>query len=168
MADLDYVLYDTAVFTNAANDLLLFQVAQGADATHTEQFTNAFFAGSLPSNVSFDIERIVVFPDYAVPDADVSKIWTASFMELKINDMTWLKLPLALCAGSAAYGGSDTTTAAANAQHVGLLGNGYVLTNKIVIPDGTPFKVRVVQTVALAAASSNIKVCLDGMLHRPT
>ena len=167
MSDLDFVLYDTAVFSNAATDTLLFQVAQGADATHTEQWTNAFFAGALPANVSFEIERIVVFPDYAVPDADVSKIWQNSFMEIKVNDLTMWKSPLAMLAGSAAFGGTDTTTAAANANHVGLSGTGYQLTRPILLPEGTPFKVRMVQTIALAAANSWVKVCLDGTLHRP-
>lgn len=168
MADYDFVLWDTAIFSNAPTDTLLFQVAQGADAAHTEQFCNTFFAGSLPSGVSFDIERICVFPDYAIPDADVSKVWQASFMEIKVGDQTVFKSPLALCAGNAAYSGTDTTTAAANAQHAGLLGNGYVFTHPITLPAGTPFRLRMVQTVALAAANSYIKVALDGLLHKST
>lgn len=167
MPDLDYCLYDTIPFSNAATDQLAFQVAQGADNTHTEQFCNSFFAGALPAGVGFDINRIVIFPDYAVPEGDIGKIWQASFVEIKVNDQTLFKAPMALCAGSAAFGGADATTAAASQNHVGLMGNGYTFDHPIVLPSGIPFKVRLVQTIALAAANSYIKVVLDGILHKP-
>ena len=167
MPDLDYVLYDTAVFgATANNESVLFQVAQGGDATHTESFTNMRGAGQLPQAEAFSVEWIGVNPDHALVEADIEAIWRGSFLEIRVADLTVLKAPLRLFADQADYQGHFAQAAAANRVIIGLRGEGYALTKPISIPGGTYFRVRVVQGPAVTAGS-NMKVNMRGTLTIP-
>lgn len=168
MATIHYPLFDTAQFgTTGGAEFTLFQVAQGTTTQATESFTNMRGTGVLPNPESFTVKKIRVFPDYAVPRADVTAIWRGSYMQLRINDQIRLHIPLALAASNTAYSGADTTTAGANQNAVGLIGDGFMLEQPLDIPGGTVFRVRVVQGAALATANGFIKVVLDGLLTTP-
>ena len=168
MPTIHYPLFDTAAFgTTGGAEFTLFQVAQGTTATATESFTNMRGTGVLPNPESFTLHKIRIFPDYAVTRTDVSAIWRGSYLQLRVNDQIRLHIPTALCASNAAYSGTDTTTAGANQNAVGLLGDGYELKVPVEIPGGTVFRVRLVQGAALSAANSFIKVVLDGLLTTP-
>lgn len=165
--DLDFTLYDTAVFGATANaESVLFQLAQGADATHTEAFTNSRGAGQLPQTEQFTCRWIGVRPVHALVEADIEPIWRGSFLEVRIADQTVLKAPLALFAAYAAFGGHFTQAAGANRVMAGLAGTGMELAHDIVIPGGTAYRVRVVQGPAVTAGS-NMVVMLRGTLAIP-
>lgn len=167
--DLDYVIYDTAVFGTVANfENVLFQVSQGSDATHTENFTNARGAGTFPQEESFLVKHIGVVADFntATPE-DYQLMWYASFLELRVSDKTLLKAPLHWFAHRNAYQGHYSQAAAADNALIGLMGDGYMLENPISIKGGTSFRVRVVQGTALSAVSKNVKVNMRGLLSIP-
>lgn len=167
MADLRYFLYDTAVFgTTAGTEHVLFQVAQGGDATHTEDFTNSRGAGSLPSEERFVCDRIGVFVDAAIADAEVEKVFTGSFLEIRVADKSVFKAPLKVCAGYGGWSGHFTQATAANRALIGPAQGYCHLDIPIEIPGGTAFRVRVYQKTALAAAA-NVKVVLGGVLSTP-
>lgn len=169
MPDYRYVLYDTAAFgTSADTEHVLFQVAQGGDSTHTEDFTNMRGAGALPGEEAFSVDKISVAVDgvHGANEADVAQIWDGAFIEVRVADKTVFKAPARLCAEASAYGGAYTQGTAADATFVGLLGNGYSLDIPIEIPGGTAFRVRLYQDTALTA-STQVKVCLHGILTRP-
>jgi len=162
-----YVLYDTAPFgTSAGVDHELFQVAEGADSTHVESYTNSLGAGSLPTEYKFTVEKIEVFPDQDVSQADLQKIWKDSLLELKVAEKTYVKAPLQLFAASQGYQGHYTQGTASDANMVSMKGEGFVLDPPVEIPGGTKFRVRVYQGTALSSAT-NVKVCLIGKLERP-
>lgn len=167
--DLDYVLYDTAVFTNVANtEQVLFQVAQGGDATHTESFTNMRGSGALPQEEAFACIRIGVTVDFdTAGEEDYTTVWRGSFLEVRVSDKTVLKAPLALFSAANMYGGHYSQAAAANNAVIGLQGDGLKLDIPITIKGGTAFRVRVVQANATSAASKNMKVWLRGTLTTP-
>jgi hypothetical protein len=166
--DLSYVMFDTAAFSTVAGaEFLLFQVTQGADATHTEGFTNTRGSGAFPGEEQFVIEKLSVYPDYAVPKADVALWFRNSFLEVKVNDKSLFKTPLSVLVDASAYGGSDTTTAGANGNAVGLLGDGYELKRPITVPGQTRWVIRVIQGTAVTAGSSFIKILLHGTLSIP-
>jgi len=167
MADLTYVLYDTAIFgTTAPAEHTLFQVAQGGDSTHTESFTNMRGAGALPSEEHLVVNHIEVFPDGDVAEADVSKIWTGNFLEVRVADKTLLKAPLALFAGHSYWSGQYTQATPTTRAFIGRVGWGFDLPNPVDIPGGTSFKVRVYQ-LNPTSGSINMKVCLCGVLSVP-
>lgn len=166
--DLSYVLYDTAVFgTTALFENTLFQVAQGGDSTHTESFTNSRGAGQLPANESFKIKRILATIDVNGVVADSQNTFIGSFVDIIVNNRSLFKAPLTLVAARNGFGGMYTQAAAANESLIGLMGEGYTLEIPIMIDKGSAFKVRVVQGVALSAASQNVKLSLDGILNTP-
>ncbi len=165
MAEFSTTLYDTAVFGVAANtEHVLFQVTQGADATHTEAFTNMRGNGSLPQQESFTIQRIKFIVDCILAAADIPKVFNGSFLELRISDETVFKAPLVMCLAHSHWGGAVNLAVAADKVAAGIEGNGYYLELPIELPGGTSFRVRVVQTLATAGASMNMKVVLDGKL----
>lgn len=169
MPEMDYVLYDTAAFGNAANtEHLLFQVAQGGDATHTESFTNSRGAGQIPNEETMVIEEIAVtvVTNQATP-SDYQNVWIASFLEIKIADFSWGKFPLALLARANSYGGHYSQAAAADDAMIGLQGKGLQLKRPITLKGGTSFKVRVFQGTALGGASRNVLISLIGVLNMP-
>lgn len=166
MTDISYVLYDTVVLGTVANtDNSLFQVTQGADATHTELFTNARGSGALPNQEKMVVEKISVIIDTVqTVIADLQKALSNTFVELKVQDFTWFKAPVQLLVDATSWGGTIQLAAAANQNPIGLLGDGYELKIPVLIAGGTPFKVRYFQGTALSAGSFNIKVCLHGTL----
>lgn len=168
MANYSYTLYDTAALGNSAPaEFNLFQVAQGADSTHTESYTNMRGSGALPSEEAFTVERIGVFPDVSLAAADVPKVWINSFLEFRIADRTVLKAPLAVFADHGAYSGHYTQGTAADLAIIGRMGSGYALDIPIQIPGGTAFRVRLYQGTALSAANQYLKVVLYGVLVLP-
>ena len=163
-----YVLYDTAEFgASAGVDHELFQVAEGADSTHVEHFTNSRGAGALPPEESFLVEEIQVFPDPDLSQADAQLVWKDSFLEVKVGDRTYLKAPLQLFAASQGFQGHYTQGTAADANMTSMKGEGFKLDPAIEIPGGTKFRVRVYQGTALSGANKSVKVCLIGKLTRP-
>lgn len=164
MPDYRYDIYDTAVFgAAAATTFDLFQVPQGADATHTESFTNARGSGQFPVKENFLIDWIGVIYDYNTVLADIPKIQVGSFLKVIVNNFEILKAPLARFIANSAYGGHYSQAAAADEAVIGLIGNGYFLDIPILIPGGTQFKVQLFQNLAITAAS-NMKTVLCGKL----
>ena len=169
MAVLYYPIWDTAVFGAAANtEFLLFQVAQQGDATHTESFTNSRGAGVFPASESYLIKKVSVVVDFNILQANAQTWYVGAFLEIRVSDVIRFKAPLQLLMDASAFGGASSTTAGANQNTVGLLGDGFELPPDrfINVPGGAPWKVRVFQVTA-AAASSNIKVVLQGDLTIP-
>lgn len=164
--DLSYLLYDTVPLGTAANtEFVLFQVPQGGDSTHVESFTNMRGAGSLSQSEKFVINKLSVATDFVFTLlSDYMQAFSNSFLELRIQDLTYFKAPLQLLVDASAYGGSIQLSSAANQSPIGLLGDGYELTLPVTIPGGTPFRVRVYQTVAQSAGPHNLKVSLHGTL----
>lgn len=168
MPELNYVLYDTAEFGVSADaEHVLFQVAQGADSTHNEKFTNSRGSGVLPNQESFLLKGLRVFADYDVPEADVKKIWRDSYIEIRVADRTLFKAPLTLVASHNSFGGVVNQANAADGAIVGIHGKGFMFDIPIKIDGGKAFKVNIYQGTALASANSSIKVCLIGNLNMP-
>lgn len=164
MAKYDYVLYDTAPFTNVAGtDLTLFQVPRGGDSTHTEAYTNMRGAGALPSQESFEIQHFGLIIDYNTVLADIPKIQLGSFFEFLLLDKSIFKVPLAMILEASAYGGFYTQAAAADEAAIGLMGQGYDLKLPIMVKGGQAFRARVYQGTALAG-TSNFKLVMRGFL----
>lgn len=167
MPNYRYVLYDTAVFGAAANvESALFQVAQGADATHTKAFTNSRGAGVLPNEETFVCDWIGAYLDEIPLLADTLNWLMDSYLEFRVSDDTKLLLPLRMVAAKNAFGGTFQLAAAAAQTYHGIANDGYKLSIPIVIPGGTNFRVSIFQGTA-TAASQNIRVLLDGILTRP-
>jgi hypothetical protein len=168
MPDVAYMLFDTAVFGAAApTEFILFQSRQGSDGTHTETFTNSRGPGVMPQSESFKIEVVYVWPDFAPLEANVGTWFLASKLEVILADKLLLSLPLTVCLGQNRWGGADASTAAANQAHVSMDNGGFeLLDHPITLPPGEVFKVRLLQGTA-AAASSNVKVGLQGILTLP-
>lgn len=163
--DLSFVLYDTVAMGNvAAVETILFQTPQGADATHTELFTNSRGGGVLPPNETFKIKRVHVAPDFNGVTADYQQVYVNSFLAVLVNNREMLKAPLFMFASQASFGGLYTQGAPAAEALIGLQGDGFGLDIPIVIPKGVVFKVRVFQGTALSAVGQNVKVLLEGVL----
>lgn len=167
MADLHYVLYDTATFgTTAGTNHLLFQVGEGVDASHPESITNMRGNGSLPTEESFTLMAIHVWPEQEIGEADLYDLFDRCLLELRVSDKTLLKAPLRLFASHNAWGGQFTQATAANRAVIGVEGNGFTLQNPITIPGGTRFSVRLYQNNAFTSAVY-VKVALEGVLTTP-
>lgn len=161
--DLHYILYDTAPFNNVANtEFQLFKVAQGADATHTENYTNMRASGILPNEEKMVLKKIHAIVDGHAAIADIYKWYQASFLELKVNDQTKLKAPLAMFSSRNRFGGLYTQGTPANENIIGLEGDGFSLLMDILIPGGTSFFCRLFQGTALSG-QMNIKIGLEGI-----
>jgi hypothetical protein len=165
MPDVHYTLYDSAVFgVTANNESILFQVAQGADSTHTEEFTNARGSGALPSTEKFTIKVVHFIIDSVLLAADLQLAQQQGIIEIRVADKSLLKLPIQLCSSHNAPYGINDQAAAANFAYFGLDGDGFKLETPIEIPGGVPFRVRVLQGAALSAGSKNMKIGLEGIL----
>lgn len=165
--DLDYILYDTIPLGTVINtEFQLFKVAQGGDATHTENFTNMRGAGSLPIGEAFVVNRIGLIIDANTVVADLHNLFLKSFVEIRVNDKSLLKMPAALASDANMYGGHYTQTAAANEYTVGLEGDGFDLAIPIKIPGGNSFFVRYFQGTVMTA-TVNMKVYLRGTYTLP-
>lgn len=166
MPDVTFTLYDTVPMGNvAAVETVLFQVAQGGDATHTEAFTNSRGAGTLPQGEAFSINNVGVVPAFNTALlADYQDLWRNSFLQIRIADTNYLQIPLYLAAKRAGWLGVGLQTAAANDAMIGLAGDGYDLPIPIIVPGGKAWRVRVVQGIALSAANLNVIITLTGVL----
>lgn len=167
MPDMRYTLYDTAHFGVTANTShVLFQVGEGADATHPEDETNARGSGQLPQEEAFRLDYIYTYSETELPEAELHTFWEGSLVEVKVADKTLLKVPLRLTAYTAAFGGHFTQAAAAARTAIGPESFGYRIDPPIEIPGGTRFQVRVLQRNAVAA-TRDLKLVLDGVLTMP-
>lgn len=167
MADLHYVLYDTATFgTTAGTNHLLFQVGEGVDASHPESITNMRGNASLPTEEKFTLYRIHVWPEQEIAEADLYKLTDQALLELRVSDKTLIKIPLRLALSHNAWGGHFTQGTAANRVAIGPEGNGFELQNPIDLPGGTRFAVRIYQDKAFTA-TCRVKVALEGVLSMP-
>jgi hypothetical protein len=165
MADLSYVFFDTVVTGTAVFDALLFQVARGADATHTEDFTNMVSSGAFPAGQKFVIEHIGVLTEPAVTAADTDALFRASLLQVLINSQVDFWCPLAQVADKSSWGGYSNQTAAAGLQVTGNYGHGFDLKIPISVDGGVGFGVRIKTTVA-TAASSKLVCALTGTYTR--
>ena len=167
MPDLDWILFDTAVFTTGpAGQIQLFQVPQGGDATHTEDFTNSLGAGSLPANQNFVIKGIAIYPELDIVEVEIKKVLARSYLEIVVADLVKLKAPLVYFAAPQQYSGFDNLTPAAGLMAVSYGGPLFEMVIPIAIPGGTPFKVNITQMIA-TAADEQVKCLLIGTLTRP-
>jgi len=167
MADLSYQLFDTAPLGVAANtDHKLFQVLEGADATHTRDYTNSRGAGVFPQTEQFVIDHIGVTIDDAIVIADVDLITLESYLEVTVNNQTMLRSPLSAFIQHEGYFGHYTLAVAADRALIGRIGKGFRLAMPIVIKGGINWDVTIHQGVALSAVT-NHKCILTGTLTRP-
>lgn len=166
MADYPFWLYDTVVLdTNGATEWTLFQVAQGADSTHTKNFTNMRASGALPQNEEMLINSIHVVAWGEVPEADLALLFQGNFLEVVYSDENLFRVPLPMCASHNAFGGVLELASAAAVVHAGLQGMGLSLTKPVKIMGGDSFKVNVYQESALSA-NAKMWVILEGILTR--
>lgn len=166
--DSDWVWYDTVVFGAAANTAFeLFQIQLGADATHNEQFTNLPLPGQIPQNEKFSIEKISFQVDF-VPTtlADLRDWPIKGVFEIKRNDTLIYKAPLAEAVDNSSFMGVAAIAAAASQVAGGAVNDGHTFKRALPLNGGDFFKVRVVQGIAISAAS-NIKCLLHGTRTTP-
>jgi hypothetical protein len=167
MAEYRYVLYDTADFGTTANvNHLLFQIAEGADANHSEVRCNMRGNGVLPSEETFTVEKIHVWANSELPEADIQKLVDGTLLEVRVSDKTVLKIPLRLAASHMGYGGHYTQASGAARTVIGLMGEGFNLPENITINGGVRFSVRAYQRLAMTAAEE-VVVALEGVLSTP-
>lgn len=168
MPDIDWVWYDTIVFGATAGAAFeAFQVQLGADATHNEQFTNLPLPGQIPQNEKFAIEKVSFQVDF-VPTAlaDLRDWVIKSVYEIKRNDTLVYKSPLAEAADNSSFMGLAAIAAAASQVAGGSVNDGHTFKRPIPLSGGDFFKIRVIQGIAITAAS-NIKVLLHGTRSIP-
>lgn len=166
MADVPFMLYDSIVFANATNTThTLFQVAQGADSTHTRQFTNMRASGQLPQNEKLVVRAIHAILWNTVPKADLADIWDGNTLELVLSDENIFRMPLKVFSSQNAYGGAIQEATATDLTFIGLQGMGYTVKPEITIMGGDSFRVDVFQQNAVAVAE-NMWIALEGVLTR--
>lgn len=166
--EIDYLFYDTAAFGNTANTVhTLFQVANGADSTHNDSFTNMSGSGAFPQSEDFTLQWLGAAIDYNGSAADIQNTFIANVFTLEVANKQLLKLPLFMLATNSAFGGHYSQAAAADEAIIGLSGNGYSLRKNILIPKGTGFRVIVTQVTALSGANKNVKILMGGIRNIP-
>jgi len=166
MADVPFGLYDSVVYANSTNQThTLFQVAQGADATHTRQFTNMRGSGSIPQSEKLVIKSIHAVLWGTVPKADLSDIWEGCTLELIISDENIFRYPLKFFSSLNSYSGAIQEATATDLTFLGLQGSGMMLNPNIILNGGDSFRVDVFQQNAVAVAE-NMWIVLDGILTR--
>lgn len=167
MADFHTTLFDTWQPGATANaEAILFQTPRGGDATHNERFTNSRGAGQLPSQESFSVRALHLMTDENIPDAELDTAFYGALIELRLKDKVVFSSPARRCISHSAWGGHFAQAAAADAEAIGPVGDGFALSIPIEIPGGVRFDVRAVQGPAFAAAQ-DFKVILEGVLTTP-
>lgn len=162
MATIDFVLYDTVVFAAAVpTEFNAFQTLPT-----DKKLSNTRGPGAMPSSESFAIQRIWAYADFAPLEANVGTWFLNSLVEIIESNFTWLQIPLQNILALTEWAGMDASTIAANQAHIAVSNPPYVLDNPIQLLGGKPFTVRVTQGTA-AAAASNVKIMLDGILTLP-
>lgn len=164
MAVYDFDLYDSVVF-GATPDLTqsLFQVGEGADATHVREFTNMRGAGSLPQGEEFLVRSIHCISEMSPPQADIEKIYQDSYLEFILNNLSILRSPLRVFASHSDWSGQFTQAAAADITALGAVGMGRSLSIPVLIKGGTGFKVNLYNGTALSA-NHTLRILLRGDL----
>lgn len=167
MADFHTTLFDTwQPSTVAFAESILFQTPRGGDATHTERFTNARGAGTLPAEEAFQIDKIGVMLDELVAAADLDTFYFGALLEIRLKDKVVFSSPVMNLFIASSKSGPIGATAGDAVLFTGPQGNGFALSLPISIPGGTRFDVRLVQGAAFAAAVDT-KVILFGILTTP-
>lgn len=164
--DLSYVFFDTLSTGTAAFDTLLFQVAQGGDSTHTEDYTNSKGAGSFPAGQKFTVKKISVAFDPAITPADLSKIAIGSFIQLRVNDQVLFWSPLSYVFGKSGYQGFSNQAAAATLAAAGVISEGFDFETPVEIAGGVSFAVRI-KTTQATAASTKLVCSMRGVFTMP-
>jgi len=165
---IDFPLYDTQDFGTSAKAIhTYFQSREGSSSTLTKFLTNMRGDGNLPQQESFVIHMIKVFLDDALVQGDTELWLRDSYIEITVSDKLVFQAPLRLCAAHNAYNGQYSQATAADGAEIGIVGEGYKLTNPIKIEGGVNFRVVIGQGTALATASTGVKVVLQGLLTLP-
>ncbi len=166
MADFPFILFDTAIFGTAANTThTLFTLAQGADSTHTKQFTNNRSGGQLPQNEKLLIQKVHATIWNTVAEADLFDWFDGCYLELFIADESYFRIPLVFASSRNDYSGVLAQAAAANNVVIGHKGYGWEVKPNITLMGGNSFKIEVFQQNALAAVD-NMWIGLEGILTR--
>jgi len=163
MADRKYVLFDSIDTGTAAFDTLLFQVASGADATHTETYTNMRGAGSLPGAEKFTLNKISVIVPPSLTPADTAVLFKDSILQFRLLNQVLLWIPLIVAVDYSFHNGFYTLATAANNQVYGNLGEGYTVDPPVDIAGGEKFDVRV-KTTTGTSATYRLVIALVGIL----
>lgn len=167
MADLSFILYDTALFSTTDEvDHVLFQVSEGADSTHVKAFTNARGAGVLPSSEKFTIKRLEVAPNENLSEADAAVWWVDGYVSVEVQNQEVFRAPLTAVVGGGKYSGHFTQATAANRNLTSFSDEGFTFEIPVEIPGGVPFKVILHQGTALAGTNQAIVCMLHGTLTR--
>lgn len=165
MPDLSYVFFDTVATGTAAFDALLFQVARGADATHTDDFTNMVSSGAFPAGQKFVIDHIGVIIEPALTPADADALFHASLLQVLINSQVDFWCPLTEVVDNSGWTGFNNLAAGAGLQVTGSFSDGFMLKIPINVDGGVGFGVRIKTTVA-TAVSSKLVCSLTGTYTR--
>jgi len=163
MADRKYVLFDSIDTGTAAFDTLLFQVASGADPTHSETYTNMRGAGSLPGAEKFTLNKVSLIVPPTLSPSDTNIIFKDSILQFRLLNQVLLWIPLIVAVDYSFHNGFFTLATAANNQVYGNLGEGYVVDPPIDISGGEKFDVRV-KTTTPTSLSYRLVVALVGIL----
>ncbi len=168
MADYSFILFDSAAFSTTDEvDFVLFQVAEGGDATHVKAFTNSRGAGQLPSVEKFSLKHIEVFPNERLVIADAGIWFVDGYLSLEIQNKEVFRAPLASVIGGPAPTGHFAQAVAADLSGLEFNGKGFDFEIPLEIPGGTPFKVTLHQGTVLATATQLITCALHGTLTTP-
>ena len=161
-ATLDWVFYDlVASGTNASAKLTFFSHDEPSDGL---QVTNMPIAGQIPANQKFELHSIEVILDPEAATGDVRDLLDAAVLEFYINEKRMLSAPLIMfCANSHLIPNSTESTV----DKPSLAGTPYKLEKPITINGGDSIKVEVTIGKTAPSASTDITVCLKGILTRP-
>lgn len=157
-------LYDTIPCGTTANTVhTLYQVSEGADATHTKDYTNMRAGGTIHTNERFRIERVSLIVDDNSPVADLNNWFVEGILSIFINDKEVFVSPAQLLVSNSSYGGHYSQGTAADEALIGLVGDGLELRIPLEIVGGNRFRVEYLQGTALSEVV-NVKCVLIGTL----
>lgn len=165
MPEKHYPFYDTALFGTAPEVHTLFIEAEGSSAAKNSQFTNMRIGGQFAQDSDFLIEKLCVFVDDQLAEADIPLLYQECFIKIIIKNNNVLQIPLRFCADADSYSGVLNQAAASDFGLIGVQNKGFHLRKPIMVAGGEQFKVEVHQTVALNNADQAVKFMLDGMLN---
>jgi hypothetical protein len=163
MADRKYILFDSIDTGTSVFDTLLFQVASGADAVHSETYTNMRGAGSLPGAEKFTLNKISVIVPPSLTPNDTTALFKDSILQFRLLNQVLLWIPLIVAVDYSLHNGFFTLATAANNQVYGNLGEGYTVDPPIDIAGGEKFDVRV-KTGNATSFTYRLVVALVGIL----
>jgi hypothetical protein len=163
MADRKYILFDSIDTGTSVFDTLLFQVASGADAVHSETYTNMRGAGSLPGAEKFTLNKISVIVPPSLTPNDTAALFKDSILQFRLLNQVLLWIPLIVAVDYSLHNGFFTLATAANNQVYGNLGEGYTVDPPIDIAGGEKFDVRV-KTGNATSFTYRLVIALVGIL----